>query len=87
MAKQNELYEPGIGKVVVDLDEGTLRPSTMVVGMRLGVGHTPSDTSALNRQKRLRKEFQTAADKTYGRPQYGWIWLENSGSYWSEETV
>jgi len=78
----------GIGTVLVNLDRGTLRPRTHVVGQRLGVGYSAGTTEQQERQRALRARVLKVAEAMDARePEVidgaeippGWRWLDHNG--------
>ncbi len=69
----------GIGSVLVDAAAGTLKPSSNVVGQRLGVGYS-FDTAHKDEIARARKaDIMDEATKKYGEPEFGWRWIDHNG--------
>ncbi len=75
---ENSILIAGIGKVLVDVTGGYLRPRTHVVGQRLGVGYA----SRSSREKSLQVEAARLATEKYGQPDTGWSWKDHSGAFY-----
>ncbi len=69
----------GIGSILVDANAGTLRPSSHVVGQRLGVGFGFGEAHKMEVARTRRDEIKAEATKQQGEPEFGWRWLDHNG--------
>lgn len=80
MSKTTKITIQGIGSVIIDVEAGTLRPSTFVVAQRLCVGYGSYDTRKLEAARDRTHAIQIQATEQFGQPETGWKWLDDNGS-------
>ena len=71
------LHLPGTGLVIVNLESGTLRPRTHLVGMRLCVGFSAESDRHARHAADLRAEAVAHLSERWGP--MAWRWVDHDG--------